>query len=371
MPSLATFNANNLFLRYRFANIYPGDLARKSKSEAATAMGWGFLPQIANGRFSSKSYVFWDDARRKATAQALKAVDGRLPDILCLQEVESMAALRKFNDDHLGAHYSNFMLVDGLDRRQIDVAVASIWPIIDVRSHVDLCAAGGERIFSRDCLEVTIAIPGDAPLTLFVNHLKSKLALGKTQAQKDADTVQSHAIRRRQAETVAKLVSQRMAGRTATALYAVVGDFNDTPSSPSVTPLTRHTLLTDVLAAHLPVLERYTYFWRGRNRVSQIDYILASKALARRIAGRAGKNSKRAPHIERAGLGFVPGSGANAQTIRNPSFTAFEPDARFAKDADGQTPAPVKVPFDFKRLPSVQAEPKAPISDHAPVKIWF
>jgi hypothetical protein len=29
------------------------------------------------------------------------------------------------------------------------------------------------------------------------------------------------------------------------------------------------------------------------------------------------------------------------------------------------------VPFGFKRLPSVQADPKAPISDHAPVKVWF
>jgi endonuclease/exonuclease/phosphatase family metal-dependent hydrolase len=371
MPSLATFNANNLFLRYRFSDTYPGDLSKKSKAEAAEAMGWGFLPQIADGKFSSKSYVFWDDARRKATAQALEAVDGKLPDILCLQEVESMAALRKFNDDHLGGHYTNFMLVDGLDLRQIDVAVASVWPIIDVRSHVDLFAKNGERIFSRDCLEVTIVLPDGAPLTLFVNHLKSKLSLGKTQAQKDADTRRAHALRRRQAETVARLVQERMAGKTTTALYAVVGDFNDTPTSPSVTPLSRHRALTDIVSAYLPPAERYTYFWRTRNRVSQIDHVLASKALAERIAGRAKKNKLRKPHIERSGLGFVFGSGANADKIREPLFTFFEPDAAHAVDADGKAPAPVKVPFAFDRLPSVQKDPKQPVSDHAPVKVWF
>ncbi len=371
MPSLATFNVNNLFLRYRFGDTYPGDMSKKSKSEAAEAMGWGFLPQIADGKFSSKAYVFWDDERRKATADALKGGDGKLPDILCLQEVESMAALRKFNDDHLGGHYKNFMLVDGLDMRQIDVAVASIWPIIDVRSHIDLRSGDGKLVFSRDCLEVTIAIARDAPLTLFVNHFKSKFAQGRTKAAKDAATVRAHDQRRRQAETVARLVRQRMSGRTRTALYAVIGDFNDTPSSPSVTPLTRHSQLTDVVAAHLPPLERYTYFWRGRNRVSQIDHILASQALTKRIAARVKSNKKRAPHIERAGLGFVLGTGANAQVIRDPRFTFFEPDAKFDKDADGAAPAPEKVPFGFKRLPSVQADPKAPISDHAPVKVWF
>lgn len=371
VPSLATFNVNNLFLRYKFANMYAGDQARKSRVEAAQAMGWGYLPMIAKGRFSAASYVFWDAKRRKATAKALKAVDGNLPDILCLQEVESMAALRKFNDDYLGGHYTNFMLIDGLDMRQIDVAVASIWPIIDVRSNVDLLGRDGARVFSRDCLEATIDIPGSQPLTLFLNHLKSKLPQGKTKAQKDADTRRSHEVRRRQAETVAKIVQDRMAGRLASPLYAVVGDFNDTPTSPSVTPLTRNGLLTDVLAAHLPPLERYTYFWRSKNSVSQIDYILASKALSARVAASVKKGKQFTPHIERSGLGFVTGTGANAGKIREPRFAFFEPDVAHPKDADRAIPAPMKVPFDFARLPSVKEDPKAPISDHAPVKIWF
>lgn len=371
MPSLATFNANNLFLRYRFAETYPGDTSKKSKQEAADAMGWGFLPQIADGRFSSKAYIFWDEQRRVATQQALKAQDGKLPDILCLQEVEGMAALRKFNHDHLGAHYRHFMLVDGVDMRQIDVAVASVWPIVDVRSHVDLLARGGERIFSRDCLEATIVLPGGQRLTLFVNHLKSKLVQGKTQAARDRQTRNAHAKRLLQASTVARLVEQRVADLPRDALYAVIGDFNDTPTSPSVAPLTRHRQLTDLVAAHLPPLERYTYFWRGRNRVSQIDYILASPALAERVAARAGRNRRRAPHIERAGLGFVLGTGAQAQRIRQPLFTFFEPDSHHARDADGLAPPALKVPFDFARLSSVQSDPKQPVSDHAPVKVWF
>lgn len=371
MPSLATFNTNNLFLRYKFGDTFPGDMSKKSKIEAADAMGWGYLPQISKGQFSSKNYVFWDSARRKATAKALKGGDDKLPDILCLQEVESMAALRKFNDDYLGKYYTNFMLIDGLDMRQIDVAVMSIWPIFDVRSHIDLRGPDGERVFSRDCLEVSIDIPRQEPLTLFVNHLKSKLAQGDTQAKKDADTRKSHARREQQSQTVADLVRERMKGRLNKALYAVVGDFNDTPSSPSVVALTRDELLTDLVSEHLAPEERYTYFYRSKNRVSQIDYVLASKALAKRVAVKVTSDPKYAPHIERSGLGFVLGTGRNAEVIRPPRFTFFEPDAAYSTDADGETPEPVPVNFDFQRVPSVRADPKSPVSDHAPVKIWF
>jgi hypothetical protein len=35
MPTLATFNANNFFLRYKFAKTYPGDLSGKSAIDAA------------------------------------------------------------------------------------------------------------------------------------------------------------------------------------------------------------------------------------------------------------------------------------------------------------------------------------------------
>ena len=44
MTSLATFNANNFFLRYKFSKTYPGDMSKKSLIEASDAAMMGYLP---------------------------------------------------------------------------------------------------------------------------------------------------------------------------------------------------------------------------------------------------------------------------------------------------------------------------------------
>lgn len=366
MISLATFNANNLFLRYRFKETYPGDQSKKSADKAAQALGLGFLPGLVFRNFPKQDVIIWDSARRKSTAQALKAGDGKLPDILCLQEVESMAAIRLFNRDILGGYYKHFMLVDSLDERLIDVAVMSVYPIFNVRSHVDDLDKAGKPIFSRDCLEASINLPKGETLHLYVNHFKSKLSKpgnGKTKQEVEAE---AHAKRQKQAETVRDLVKRNHKGQDA-ALFAVVGDFNDTPTSPSVAALTMgNPLLTSVLDL-LPVDQRHTYFYRGPNRVSQIDYILASKALLERIKKAAGKG--KLPLIERSGMSF--NTVGKSTTKRNVNVSFFEPDSTYALDANGEAPASIKQAFDFPRLPEVEADPLNPISDHAPVKIWF
>ena len=35
MTTLATFNVNNFFLRYRFSGTFPGDMSQKSAVDAA------------------------------------------------------------------------------------------------------------------------------------------------------------------------------------------------------------------------------------------------------------------------------------------------------------------------------------------------
>jgi hypothetical protein len=45
MPiTLATFNANNLYVRYRFGQTFPGDMSGKS---AVTDPEFGYLPMYA------------------------------------------------------------------------------------------------------------------------------------------------------------------------------------------------------------------------------------------------------------------------------------------------------------------------------------
>ena len=96
MPSIASFNANNFFLRYRFTRTYPGDMSQKSLVEAGQIGLVGYLPGLAFDQYPS-SYIVWDQQRRELAARALAEPDGQLPDILCFQEVENIHAIRKLN----------------------------------------------------------------------------------------------------------------------------------------------------------------------------------------------------------------------------------------------------------------------------------
>ncbi len=360
MPTLATFNANNFFLRYKFANTYPGDMSKKSAVDAAD-ISLGYVPGKVFGNYVQTKFVVWDAARRDLAAQALAEPDGVLPDIMCLQEVENMVSIRVLNEYHLGKHYKYAMLVDGYDPRNIDVAVLSVFPILDVRSHVDDVDSTNKRIFSRDCLEVTLDI-GSKPLTVFVNHLKSKFVdtRGKTKAKVEQDTLAGHKKRLAQAQFVQKLVRARFKGQHSKALYAVVGDFNDTEESPWVKPLVKSSLLTDVVAPRVNPDDRWTYYWRSKGRVQQIDFILASEALAKRVG---------AAHIERSGLAYRTLNADGEILPKKVTLVHFEDDGVTPKPSSAT--ANKKIPFPNVRYTPIFDDVSANISDHCPVKIWF
>ena len=75
--------------------------------------------------------------------------------------------------------YPHVMVIDGNDDRGIDVGLLTkpAFPIAGIRSHVDDTDTTG-TIFSRDCPEYRIALPGGGQLTVLVNHFKSKLGGG-------------------------------------------------------------------------------------------------------------------------------------------------------------------------------------------------
>ena len=133
-------------------------------------------------------------------------------------------------------------------------------------------------------------------------------------------------------------------------------------------PLTLNaSFLHSVVDEFFDPQDRYTYYWRSKNRVSQIDYILASKALLQRIKTQANKGAR--PVIPREGLSFKP--SAKTGDALPPKFTFFEPDETFTKDAKGKAPEPVTIDFNFARLPGIEDDPTNPVSDHAPVKVWL
>lgn len=222
-----------------------------------------------------------DDTAMRLTARVIAELEA---DVIGVVEAENRPALGGFSDAVLplegGAPYRHVMLIDGNDARGIDCAVMTReeFPIAHMRSHVDLRDAKGP-VFSRDCPEFHLELPGGGRLAVLVNHLKSK-GYG-TQRENDDR-------RRRQAEAVRGIV--RRLAEEGVEQVAVVGDLNDTPPKGRRDPLfalLSDSGLTDVSA--LPGHEDggFPGTYGGSTARHKIDYILLSRALVAR-AGRSG-----------------------------------------------------------------------------------
>ena len=203
--SICVFNIENLYMRYRIFDFRTGDkFKRKILSPKELREKGGFLP----GYNLKDSFRIYDKGSwRTLTAKAIKGYSNpgngdkgidNLPDILALEEVDSMDALRLFNEKYLGNYYNHAILIDGNDVRRIDVGLLSKFKIISISTNIYEPYKNGEGssttsiskqkyLFSRDCLIVEIEIPGThKTLTLFLNHLKSKLSFEKKGSVKKA-----------------------------------------------------------------------------------------------------------------------------------------------------------------------------------------
>ncbi|MCY7370704.1 MAG: endonuclease/exonuclease/phosphatase family protein [Polaromonas sp.] len=341
---LCNFNVNNLFVRYRFSQTFPGDISKKS---GVTDRDSGYLPLYQKGAFE-----IFNAEQRELAALAITRGGTVMPDVLCVQEVESMIALREFSERFLKSVYPYTVVLDSRDLRQIDVGVLSKFPIESIVTHVDDQAAGS-YIFSRDCLEVRVLVKKKTPVTFFVNHFKSKLALGRDDESRSQERTRSNARRELQAKTVARLVHERFPGRAFdSAYFAVLGDLNDTPLAAELASIASQGGLIDALATLAPG-ERWTHYWKAKNSVSQLDHVLLSPALA-------GKLRKNGLTIERRGIGFrseskKPGGGSLPKDVR---VEALDDD-----------PNPAVTDFRFKRFAEVSSSNAA--SDHCAIFLDF
>ena len=223
------------------------------------------------------------------TARTIAELDA---DILCLCEVESRPVLERFHNQVLMQMfkqriqpYGYIFLIDGNDDRGIDVAIMSRHKIEDVKTHIwdRTRDDGGQLIFSRDCLELKIALDSGPKLAVLINHFKSK-GYGRP-ADNDAK-------RKAQAERVKEILASGY--NPGNDLAVVAGDLNDTPDSDPLSPLMGLQGLYNVVE-RLPADERWTH--RYRNEGSQIDYLLVSDPL---------KNALGEVRIERRGMFGVP-----------------------------------------------------------------
>lgn len=265
MPALrlATFNVENLFARYRFRD--------------------SFQPTADDGfTINDMAFRIHDEESKKITAKAIRAVNA---DVICLQEVESLPVLDRFNSFYLGGmKYAYRAVIDCFDPRQIDVAVLSRYPIVSLRSHrEERNKKGAAFLFSRDCLEVEIQVDGKL-LTLYVNHFKSMI--GGREATRPR--------RQEQAERVAEIVDARWKKSAYKGNFVVLGDLNDYPQGKTgLAALLDHKGLNNVLT-RLPEAERWTHYYTGSNEYRQLDYLFLSNGLAKANLGK--------PAVMRRGL---------------------------------------------------------------------
>lgn len=312
---VGTFNLNNLFSRF---NLYTeADPQIRSEAEEATAeepRDWLTNPEgetaeqedlkvISRGEIGPDGKLRWrrefkgrliyakDPEAQETLAARIKALD---VDVLCVQEVEDLAALEDFVRylDLETAGFKHLSLVEGNDPRFIDVGVISKLPLGGVRSwrHHTHRDRPGEPAFSRDLLEVEVLNPQtrEPVLTVYVNHLKSQLANDEDERKKNDGR------RHRQAESIAKIIAERPPGTP----YLVVGDMNDTPDSEPLAPLAAAGLFNALTGAEerggpyppgdpTPPPDRpWTHRYRGNGKTTYelYDQIWASPDLEGKIS---------------------------------------------------------------------------------------
>jgi endonuclease/exonuclease/phosphatase family metal-dependent hydrolase len=244
--TVGTFNLNNLFSRYNFR----GEIReiRAGNTNVDTSVEYNFTDaETYRIRTYMGRLVRGKEPRLRATiASRILNMD---VDVLAVQEVEDIDTLRRFARDDLGGMYRYQVLVEGNDPRLIDIGVLSKFPIGCITSwqqavHPDDI---GTLVFGRDLLEVEILnrTRRRTLFTLYNNHLKSHFVPYYEDPVAGARAANER--RRRQAETIARIVEAQMRPNSR---YIVLGDMNDPPDSVQLRPFVRSAELnlTNALA---------------------------------------------------------------------------------------------------------------------------
>lgn len=327
---LATFNVENLMNRFDFSG-FKNDI----RQDRALAL-YDIKSEEQYRALESARMVAHTDDARQLTALSIAATRA---DIICLQEVDNLAALKAFEYGYLfkmiGEGYREKYSSQGNDGRGIDVAImmrretADGEPIefVGMTSHAhltfrdldlyngDLAELGiepDERIFRRDCLEVDLRI-GGRDFSIFGAHFK---AMSPGRNGMDGRTA-SMPIRIAEARAIRHIITQRYGDADARKHdWVICGDLNDyrervvitgdmhdgyafepvrETTENSVDVLTEDGFCVNVVERRAE-LDRWTlYHTRGpqERHLCQLDYLLLSPELARR--------SQAVPDIIRAG----------------------------------------------------------------------
>ncbi|MFH1699556.1 MAG: endonuclease/exonuclease/phosphatase family protein [Candidatus Zixiibacteriota bacterium] len=233
---------------------------------------------IASGR---KDWIGWVSLAKEAvneinTRMTAKVIEDVYADIIGIVEAEDRPSLCRFNDEMLGGLYSHVMLIDGNDKRGIDVGIMTGegFDINCIKSNVDTVDATG-IIFSRDCPQYTVFTPNGTELHLLINHFKSKSGGGDKKRQRQAAEVR---------KIVDDLVSQ---GKH----VVVMGDLNEGPGKNQ----NFSENLKSLYDSNSPLVECFTLpgfnignregTYSSCSLSNRFDYIFISKSLLNKCQG--------------------------------------------------------------------------------------
>jgi endonuclease/exonuclease/phosphatase family metal-dependent hydrolase len=283
---VATMNVENLLDRFNFYSYGRLTTERALRLLGVEEQSAEYLPLR-----KSLNVALTDDSRQQ-TAQAIRDTKA---DLVCLQEVDNRQVLDDFHDFYLdrtaGVHYGWRRLIEGNDNRGIDVAVMSKTHIT-VTSHADVTfhdfglfndelrdygLSEGDAIFRRDCLEVKLKV-GARTLVLFVCHFKS-LSGGRDQTR---------CVREAEAKAVRRIIEDEFKAKVAQSNWLIVGDLNDytrheghADPNHALKPLLQGGFSVNLLD-HVPEAQRWTHYYSQDRTKHQLDYILASPAIAQK-----------------------------------------------------------------------------------------
>ncbi len=308
---IGTYNCENLFVFHRLrekgfdlrfkTTHHVADMEYDGKGVRITALkrGWAITKN-----------------QRQITARSILE---NQPDMIALQEIENLDALRAFVTDFMNFKIKDIrgvsnssskiywkmpyvILIDGNDDGFIDVALMSRFPIIAVRTHIwdTRKTAGGKTtpVFPRDCLEVDVEIPTKPKkkiVTFYVNHFTSK------RSDKTGDK------REIQAEEVIKIVKKRFGDKIDKSYFVILGDLNAAPEEKALKTTLYNSAKIHLInpLSLLPANQQWTHFWYNDDpakpdpgklkSLSQLDHLLLSRAFKT-------KNPSPKVLIERRGL---------------------------------------------------------------------
>jgi len=213
-----------------------------------------------------------------AVAKLIDQVD---PDIMAISELENEGVLRSVVHEFLvdkGYNYVTSSMTN--DGRGVRLGLISRKPIISVTSHrfQDLRHPDSNKRyrFARDLFYIKIQATPTRVLHVFAVHLKSM--------RDSTDDPKSEHWRSAEAIGARRIIGDVLKAEP-DAWVVMLGDFNSVPDSPSLKIILEPTapgapFLVDTYAS-VPAKDRITYL-PSKYR-SNIDYILASPALASRL----------------------------------------------------------------------------------------